>query len=819
MADSFKLKNGSIFLSTEAPGGIYNSTQLKKIAELCSQDLAIVKATEDQRLALFVKEDEADTIAQELEAVGLGFRHYQAGLHQPVSCIGELCEQHEQDALGSAMDLSRELEELSMTMPLKIGINGCALCCTPCHTLDISVIGEANGYRISLGGKGSQVPELAAFMAEGVPADKLSGLIRAVVDLYMKKAEEDESLLDVLHRCGVSDFVSALAPYSQDAAGVDDPLSDFDPAAGLQDIGSDDLQESQPPVAEVASEGDPELDDLDNLEDLDNSSDELSQSESDDLSLDLVEDSAPEGPSSLTDESFDLTDDDLETDDTPASEDELGEDLIIDDSDELLSEADSTPPVETDTLVEAPEASEPAAEDLAEASDFEDDLDDISLDDDLSPADDIDSLHLEEADDLAPVLEDDVELDEIPIDDDVGEIGDEISVDEAAKVPDPTNHAEAAKDEELIAMDEGLDNLADETLDDSAMIEEDLTGNPVSAAQDDELEAFEDDLDTTADSLSTSDDELVELTTEDELAVDDMDLNDDALAFEESEVVVESQTEVQPVAGEISEEATIDGDDITDEERELLLADADDFNPPELVTDTSTDLESSVDDDLLGTDELEDAEMLSEEDESDFEARLSESIEEEAKLMADAEPDINVAEREQALGMLDDGETQPIDQQKVAVAQEIDSDTLDEPEQLDAFDDDLGEMDDFALEEIETDELALDDLDSEVQADFTESSAPTKLTKPSTRAKVTHESFARAFKFAGIDIDDSGNLHLSFESGAFLDIDVSNLKDGDEKSFTIAGQTFVISQNSQGYMLEVDGVRIFYPKADIQAAS
>ena len=58
MSELFKLKNGTVLVSTEAPGGIYNSAQLKKIAELCSKELAIVKATEDQRLALFVKEAE-----------------------------------------------------------------------------------------------------------------------------------------------------------------------------------------------------------------------------------------------------------------------------------------------------------------------------------------------------------------------------------------------------------------------------------------------------------------------------------------------------------------------------------------------------------------------------------------------------------------------------------------------------------------------------------------------------------------------------------------------------------------------------------------
>lgn len=225
MSELFKLKNGTVLISTEAPGGIYNSAQLKKIAELCSKELAIVKATEDQRLALFVKESEIERITSELKATGLGFRNYQSGLHQPVSCLGELCETHEQPALTTAMDLTKLIADLKLQSCVKIGINGCARCCTPCHTLDISVIGEASGYRISMGGKTSQFPELASFFAESVPADKLPRFLTNIIELFQSKAEEGESFNEVLDRCGVEDFIAALAPYSQDAAHRDDPFA------------------------------------------------------------------------------------------------------------------------------------------------------------------------------------------------------------------------------------------------------------------------------------------------------------------------------------------------------------------------------------------------------------------------------------------------------------------------------------------------------------------------------------------------------------------------------------------------------------------
>ncbi len=243
MATPFKLNNGMLLLSTEAPGGVYNSAQLKKIAQLCDGDAAMVKATEDQRLALFVPEAKAKQVVAELKAIGLGIRNYQDGLHQPVNCVGELCPQHQQDAMGAAMDLSLALAPVAKQAfgaALKIGINGCTACCVPTHTLDISVIGDTTGYRVSLGGKNSQIPEMASFMAEHVPAAELPALLTKVVNLYKRLAQPGERLQEVMERCGATEFIIALAPYSQDAAGHDAG----DPFGGIAiepDVGGEDL--------------------------------------------------------------------------------------------------------------------------------------------------------------------------------------------------------------------------------------------------------------------------------------------------------------------------------------------------------------------------------------------------------------------------------------------------------------------------------------------------------------------------------------------------------------------------------------------------
>ena len=221
MTKNFKLKNGAQLVSTEAPGGIYNASQLKKLAELCENTSAFVKVTEDQRLSLILTDDQVGPAQDELRPLGITIRPYQDGLHQPVSCIGDLCPDSEQDALSSAIDISQELAGIQSSTSLRIGINGCARCCVPCHTLDIAVMGEVDGYRLTIGGKTSHMPELGVFAAEGIPPAELPKVLRKLIEAYGANSNEGETLQEAIERNGTSAFLAALMPYSQDAGGGD----------------------------------------------------------------------------------------------------------------------------------------------------------------------------------------------------------------------------------------------------------------------------------------------------------------------------------------------------------------------------------------------------------------------------------------------------------------------------------------------------------------------------------------------------------------------------------------------------------------------
>lgn len=274
MEKVFKLRNGTIVLCVESAGGIYNASQLKTITSIAETNAGLVRTTEDQRLTFMIEESNIESVTNMLNEVGLTTRHYQKGLHQPVTCFGNLCSEHQQDALGAAVELTSALSSIELSTPLKVGINGCPYCCLATHTLDISVMADMNGYRMNLGGKNSQIPEMAAFMAEGIPAEELTSMIMKVVTIYKDNAQEGETLQSVMERLGATPFIKVLEPYSNDAAAT----------TSLDVLGSSPSEEPVMEAKEVKE------DNLEIAKDIEISPEELSEeiAESPELSGDVM---------------------------------------------------------------------------------------------------------------------------------------------------------------------------------------------------------------------------------------------------------------------------------------------------------------------------------------------------------------------------------------------------------------------------------------------------------------------------------------------------------------------------------------------------
>ncbi|GEM_PF-1995336 len=891
MGQLFKLKNGTVLLSTEAPGGVYNSGQLKKIAELCSKELAVVKATEDQRLALFVKESEVQQVAQQLRAIGLGFRHYQDGLHQPVSCLGELCEEHEQPALHSAMELTKEIASISIESTLKIGINGCARCCISCHTLDVSVVGDSSGYRISLGGKTSQLPQLSSFFAEGVPAKELPRLLKNVVQVFKDQAEPGESLHDLIERKGVESFVKALAPYSQDAAHREDPFAggkaqDMAAASllGREDLDlhadADEWDQSEALSEEVDGNGSgtaqaiaPHGAGQDDLEEIPiDQGDDASLD--DDLSLDdikgevgldpeqdfttdhglgndlTLEDEALtlDGPSSgkpthktpgspsrqaptadvPDDEELDtLIEDDLSLEDLPSSDAKNQAYRTPQENEQLdhsldITEEELSFEGEQDGNLMSPDEERHLQQHLDDAGDLGLEDDDLGQDEDITLNDasprlktqddelleDIEGLHVEEfpssanpGNSQAGLMEDEGQDEEIIDLESSRNLGDDILVDDVDTLD--VDRLDAQDDSLVIAED---DLLEQDELQPIASVAKPRPGSRSSQVSSHAEDDFDLDLagadDSELEPLDLEDDSglhaELELAREEQVQV----RTSRADALDPDQLDIENSSGLNEVGLEADESdlgsSLLSSDDeleLPEDDDTLILEMASDDDLPELDAEiesidrqptpvaptgpklasqspaSKTAADSDFEDDLH-----EDVPELSDEEESSFEQKLHASIEEESRLLASAETDPLENEREQALSLLANEETEAFAEEPM---EEI---TSESPEEF-------------------------EDSAEEVAKALPIQSATKKAAKP----------VPKGFRLASLSFENE-HLRVGFDSGAYIDFDLSSLREGEEKSFSLGEQQISVTIASDGYMLEIDGLRMFCPKSAMPAA-
>ncbi len=530
MVKAFTLKNGLILLSTEAPGGVYNSAQLKKVSALCDENSAIVKATEDQRLALFVKPENAAKVKKELQSVGLGVRNYQEGLHQPVNCIGKMCPESQQDALGTSMELQKTLSALQLSSSLRIGINGCYRCCVPTHTLDISIIGDSNGYRISLGGKNSQIPEMACFMAENVPDADIPRLVKQIITIYQKHANDEESLQDVMDRVGSSEFIKALHPYSQDAAGADDEFDGF-------------ASDSEMPSAEM---------------DTDTSS--FEETSSDELSFDNLGTESGD-PSDLS-----MSDDIGEMDMSDLSSDAGDIDLNMADEPSFTENSDEFAALESDPMLSEPSSDLGGLDgDIAiggdEIMEMSDDVsfgnDDLNLEDDLEAiapevlADDIGEVSLDTLD-IEPEFEsidDNIDLTELKSDE-------ELPLDESGN----TLEADEVEESEADAFEEKL-NASIEEEESMPMVEDENSESRMAAVRLVEASSVDEEQ-----GSENGDGGFGNLEIERDSAEFDEDIDNIDLSPEIFDEAIETPVQIQPAA-KISGGSNLSGIDFIDSGR------------------------------------------------------------------------------------------------------------------------------------------------------------------------------------------------------------------------------------------------------------
>lgn len=197
-------------ISPHIPGGFADPALLRKIADVAEKYGAkFIKLTGAQRIALIgIREEDLDKAWAEFtdrsSAIGLTIRSIKI-------CPGtRACKKARQDspALGFALD--REFYGKTAPSKFKMGVSGCANCCSDSWMKDIGFFGTEKGFTVIAGGKSGGKPMIGREIAHDLTADQAVALARKIIGFYRENAKAHERLGATIERLGFDLFVKAV---------------------------------------------------------------------------------------------------------------------------------------------------------------------------------------------------------------------------------------------------------------------------------------------------------------------------------------------------------------------------------------------------------------------------------------------------------------------------------------------------------------------------------------------------------------------------------------------------------------------------------
>ena len=198
-----KQQDNTYAILANSPGGIINSEQLKKIAELSEKGAGRVKLTHAQRVIVLVNSDQIENATSELESVGLSIGVLHKGIRNIRSCCGALCRFSQQtDGISLAKEIAEKFHGRSTAFSIKIAISDCMRNCSESFCADIGLIAQKGTYSIVVGGRGSQVPFRALKILSDVSPKDVPDTLEKIVNWYTSNADKGERLHKVLLRLG-----------------------------------------------------------------------------------------------------------------------------------------------------------------------------------------------------------------------------------------------------------------------------------------------------------------------------------------------------------------------------------------------------------------------------------------------------------------------------------------------------------------------------------------------------------------------------------------------------------------------------------------
>lgn len=206
-----QIEADSYAIAPHIPCGFVTPELLRKIADVAEKfNAKSIKITGAARIAIIgLKEEDIDPAWQELglakgAAVGLCVRSIR-------TCPGATyCRLGKQDAIGVGMKLDRIYHALQLPGKFKMAVSGCKLSCAESWVRDIGLIGDRDGWIVTIGGNVGSQPRIGKELISGLDDAAALQAVEDVVNYYKENAKGAERLGKMIERVGLEPFVLAV---------------------------------------------------------------------------------------------------------------------------------------------------------------------------------------------------------------------------------------------------------------------------------------------------------------------------------------------------------------------------------------------------------------------------------------------------------------------------------------------------------------------------------------------------------------------------------------------------------------------------------
>ena len=202
----------SYAIAPHIPCGVVTPDLLRKIADVSEKyNAQALKITGATRIAIVgLKEKDIDSAWEDLgldkgAAVGLCVRSIR-------SCPGNtFCKIGKQDSLTIGMTLDKKYHGFELPGKFKIAVSGCRLSCAESWVRDIGLIGQKDGWMLTIGGNVGASPRIGNELIDNLDDQAALDAIDKVIVHYQENAKKGERLGKMIDRVGLDGFKTAVS--------------------------------------------------------------------------------------------------------------------------------------------------------------------------------------------------------------------------------------------------------------------------------------------------------------------------------------------------------------------------------------------------------------------------------------------------------------------------------------------------------------------------------------------------------------------------------------------------------------------------------